>query len=203
MDYIPPPQPVVPVTSECVVAAANQYQVPPALILSILKVEGGKVGEISKNTNGTVDIGPMQINSIHLPSFAKYGITYDRLKNDGCLNVHIGTYLIKKAEVEKTGGAKNVDPATFWKAVGNYHSKTPDKNYNYANKVAKAASTLPPAWKNFDCKKYNVCSLTINSKEVSPQTSHSFTAQKPSPANIQVSDSQPSFQALSPYTGKK
>lgn len=167
-------QSLSPVTAECVVAASNQYLVPPLVILSILKVEGGKVGAVSHNTNGTMDIGPMQINSIHLPSLAQYGIAFENLKNNGCLNISIGAYLIKKAEIEISKNKIILSPKDYWKSVGNYHSKTPEKNAIYVKKVAEAAAKMPKEWKEFDCRKYNACSISLTheiaKKDVSYQT---------------------------------
>lgn len=165
MDYIQPPI-LSPVTAECVVAASNKYLVPPLVILSILKVESGRVGEVSKNTNGTVDIGPMQINSIHLPTLAPYGITFEQLKNNGCLNVSIGAYLIKKAEVDLSRSAPILTPANYWKSVGNYHSKTPSNNAKYLSKVVAAANAMPKEWKEFDCRRYNACAITVGQSGV-------------------------------------
>lgn len=43
----------------CITAAAHVYRLPPAVLVILLNVEGGALGRISANTNGTVDIGPM------------------------------------------------------------------------------------------------------------------------------------------------
>jgi soluble lytic murein transglycosylase-like protein len=196
MDYVP----LTPVTSACIVAASNHYQVQPALLLSVLKVESGQVGKVSRNDNGTVDIGPMQVNSIHLPELEKFGILFEQLKNDGCLNVHVGAYYIKKAELAQTGGAVQTSAKEFWKGVGNYHSKTPQYNTRYAAKVAAAVNALPPEWRNFDCRKYNVCGATLkdmqNVAEAQPQTQN--TQRSFAEAQAQPNPTQ-SVQALTPY----
>ena len=54
----------------CIFTAAQTYSVPPTVILGVLNVEGGKVGMASSNTNGTYDLGPMQINTIWVPELA-------------------------------------------------------------------------------------------------------------------------------------
>ncbi|MGC9271832.1 MAG: hypothetical protein ACP5E6_16945, partial [Acidiphilium sp.] len=56
----------------CIDAAAGLYHLPPALFMILLHVEGGRPGFVSGNTNGTVDIGPMQINQIWLPTLARH-----------------------------------------------------------------------------------------------------------------------------------
>jgi hypothetical protein len=51
----------------CIYAAASVYHEPPAVLLILLNVEGGTLGAVSHNTNGTVDIGPMQVNQLWIP----------------------------------------------------------------------------------------------------------------------------------------
>jgi len=77
------------------------------------------------NTNGTVDIGCMQINSIHLPELAAYGISAKELL-DSCINIFVGARHYKKM-VLKYGNT--------WKAVGAYHSQTPARRDAYARSV--------------------------------------------------------------------
>ena len=67
---------------ECINQAAIAYHVPATLILSVLAVEGGAVGLASANKNGTVDYGPMQINSIWLSKIRLYGYTQHQLQYD-------------------------------------------------------------------------------------------------------------------------
>lgn len=147
----PDNEPLVSVTAACVVAASNRYQIAPGIILSVLGVEGGKVGHVSRNKNGTVDIGPMQINSIHLPDLAKYGISYSKLKNDGCLNVHIGAWMLRR---------ESVAAGNHWDGIGHYHSRTENRKKIYQSAVWQKTLKLPEQWKNFDCRIYNACNLS-------------------------------------------
>lgn len=112
----------------CVVQAAAHYGAHPDLVRAVLRQEKGKVGYIRRNKNGSFDMGPMQINSVHLPELAKYGITQAMLTNDECLNIHIGTYYLQK-NIVTTPNSRTA--AGFWNAVGNYHSTTPDRNISY------------------------------------------------------------------------
>jgi Transglycosylase SLT domain len=155
-----PPEPVMltPVTSACVVSAANQYQVHPALLLAILGVERGALGGANANSNRTLDLGPMQINTVHLPALSPFGISAEKLKNDGCLNVHIGAYLLKSKESSLGGSQMGKNT---WQAVAHYHSKTPDKGRVYAAKVAIAYAALPDVWKQFQCQQYNACQIKV------------------------------------------
>ncbi|MGZ1522174.1 transglycosylase SLT domain-containing protein [Xanthomonas citri] len=116
----------------CVRAAAARYRVPEQIVWTILRTEGGTTGKVSRNSNGTYDMGQMQINSVHLKSapyqFEKYGITRDALVNNQCLNINVGTYMLA-SEISRA--------PSFWKGVTNYHSRTPQKAAVYLSKVLK------------------------------------------------------------------
>lgn len=118
--------PAYPATEVCISAAASHYNAHPDLIRAVLMTEGGRVGLVKRNTNGTVDIGPMQINSVHLKTLEPFSITQNRLANDLCLNIYIGTWLLQRSII-LTGD--------FWKGVGNYHSRTPQLNQTYQRRV--------------------------------------------------------------------
>lgn len=115
----------------CVTKAAHFYHIPVVLLKAVLRTEGGHVGQIHENENGSYDMGPAQINSIWLPVLAKSGITRDMVLNDGCLNIGIGAWILSQA----MAGASPQDPATFWQHVGDYNSHTPVWNQRYALKV--------------------------------------------------------------------
>ncbi len=57
------PVPVIPVTVDCIDRAALDQQVPREILYAIGVVEGGKVGDIVYNKNGSYDLGVFQINS--------------------------------------------------------------------------------------------------------------------------------------------
>lgn len=117
----------------CVHSAATRYGLPPRLIMALLRVEGGRVGAVSKNSNASYDIGPMQINSIHLPRLAKLGIDADSLRNDGCINIHVGAWILRR----EIAGAPDV-----WTGIGRYHSRTPELNAKYQVKVWRALERI-------------------------------------------------------------
>jgi len=110
----------------CVMQAAAYYNAHPDIIRAVLLAEDGKVGHIRKNKDGSFDMGPMQINSVHLPELATYGINQEMLTNNGCLNIHIGTYYLQK---------EIITTPDFWYGVGRYHSKTPSLNARYQSIV--------------------------------------------------------------------
>lgn len=111
---------------ECINQAAITYQIPANLLISVLKVEGGKAGLAKKNTNGSYDYGPMQINSIWLESLAVHGYTRERIQYDPCANMWVGSWILSK---------KMSEASNLWRGVANYHSYTNDKNLAYQYKV--------------------------------------------------------------------
>ncbi|EKN6178775.1 lytic transglycosylase domain-containing protein [Yersinia enterocolitica] len=116
----------------CIHQSAKRYQLPEELIIAVIRTEGGKNGVINYNKNGSVDLGIMQINDIHLARLKKYGIRYNDVLNNTCTNIEVGTWILRQQF-----GAK-VDyriPDTWWKAVGNYHSKTAKFNSAYQKRV--------------------------------------------------------------------
>jgi hypothetical protein len=118
---------------ECINKAAVQYHVPAMLIISVLRMENGHVGSANVNKNGTVDYGPMQINSIWLPKIQKYGYTQYKIQYDPCANVAVGTWLLSQ---------EIANDRTLWKGVGDYHSHTYHHNMAYRTKVQKIYTLL-------------------------------------------------------------
>ena len=58
------------ILAACMMLAAQTYSVPPAILVGIYKAEGGQVGQEVRNTNGSYDLGPMQINTVWMPELA-------------------------------------------------------------------------------------------------------------------------------------
>jgi hypothetical protein len=111
---------------ECINQAAVTYHVPAALIISVLGVEGGKVGMAKLNTNGTYDYGPMQINTIWLDKIKPYGYTQQQIQYDACSNVMVGTWIL---------GRNIASSPDLWRGIGGYHSYTTPLNRDYQYKV--------------------------------------------------------------------
>ncbi len=111
---------------ECINQAAVTYYVPAQVIISVLAVEAGEVGTASRNTNGTYDYGPMQINSIWLKEIAPYGYTQEQIQYDPCINVMVGTWILSNKIAESND---------YWQGVAGYHSYTPSLNARYQSKV--------------------------------------------------------------------
>jgi len=135
--YIPSPPPteyVTPVTQVCIEQAAYVYKVPAIIIVSVMAQESGKVGRYTTNKNNTRDYGPMAINSSWLPRLYKSGVTESALINNGCLNIFVGTAILREHAVS-TGG-------NWWKSVGNYHSKSEFLHNKYLMNVAHKTERL-------------------------------------------------------------
>ena len=77
---------------------------------------------ISKNANGSIDVGCMQINSVHFKELSAYGVLPTDLL-EPCKNIYIGAWHYKKM-ILKYGNN--------WVAVGAYHSETPALRNQYA-----------------------------------------------------------------------
>jgi hypothetical protein len=82
----------VALTPACITYVAGLYDLPIAVLDGLRAVEGGRVGQVTRNRNGTVDIGPFQVNSSWLPYFRRAwhrssdAKTEDLLRDDGCAN---------------------------------------------------------------------------------------------------------------------
>lgn len=113
------------VSLQCINQAALQYHVPAAIILSVIKTENGHNGLAIKNSNGTYDLGIMQINSCWLPTLVRYGLNRKNLQFNACLNIKVGTWIL----------AQGIAKGEGWRGIGNYHSFTPVYNQSYRQKV--------------------------------------------------------------------
>jgi hypothetical protein len=121
----------------CVLVVAQAYQLDPELLSGILYVEGGRKGMANKNTNGSYDYGPAQINSAWLDRTESAGIGAQELKNDTCKNLWAAGWILRRC--------LNKFPNSFWHGVGCYHtgenpksSAQLNRQRQYAKKVHKA-----------------------------------------------------------------
>jgi hypothetical protein len=116
----------------CLMAASQTYQVPPAVMIGIMHVEGGRVGqEVGPNKNGTYDLGPMQVNTVWLPQLARvWKIDVRRaravLRDDGCMNMKVAAWILH-SKITETG--------SLFRGIARYHSATPSRGHKYAAKV--------------------------------------------------------------------
>lgn len=127
-----------PLTAECLSRVSSAYRVHPDVLFAILIVEGGTVGRNSaSNSNGTYDIGPFQVNSMHRRALNELGVSEEELRNDGCINAAVAAWQLRRAlPVEREAEIKNEDD--YLRAIARYHSATPKFNEIYANKLRMA-----------------------------------------------------------------
>ena len=116
--------------------AASRYQLSSALLYAIARTESGLNPQaIGRNTNGSRDIGLMQINSAWLPTLASHGIG-ERDLYEPCTNIHVGAWIL----------AGNVSRLGYtWEAVGAYNAASPAMRRNYVEKVRRYLTVTPPA----------------------------------------------------------
>ncbi|MPV57147.1 lytic transglycosylase [Burkholderia sp. HI2761] len=120
--------------ADCLDDAATFQHVSVSLMRGIAQVESGmNPNAVNTNTNGTVDIGLMQINSTWLPTLAREGITRESLF-DACTNAYVGAWILSQ-------NIRQLGPN--WNAIGAYNSASPDKRLAYARKVYDAIRTMP------------------------------------------------------------
>ncbi|KWO49556.1 transglycosylase SLT domain-containing protein [Burkholderia territorii] len=120
--------------ADCLDDAATFQKVSVSLLRGIAQVESGmNPNAVNTNTNGTVDIGLMQINSTWLPTLAREGITRESLF-DACTNAYVGAWILSQ-NIRQLGAN--------WNAIGAYNAASPDKRLAYARKVYDAIRTMP------------------------------------------------------------
>jgi hypothetical protein len=120
----------------CLIVAAQTYSVPAAVLVGIMHVEGGHVGQEVLNTNGSYDLGPMQVNTTWMPELSRLwkvdqNTAYHWVRDDGCVNVEVAAWILHR-NIERTGYLVG--------GISNYHSATPGIGTSYARKVVAVMS---------------------------------------------------------------
>lgn len=103
----------------CWETVASRYDIEPELLQAIAGVESDyRPTALNHNSNGSRDIGLMQINSSHLPQLLSRGITEKRLLEEPCLSIEVGASIL--AQLISRYGYN-------WMAIGSYNAG-PGKN---------------------------------------------------------------------------
>lgn len=118
---------------------AATFHLPPRVLPSIQRVEGGSVGSVSRNRDGSADIGVMQVNTVWLAPLARVSRlppaeVERRLIFDACFNISAAGLILRQRLIE--------DGGDLMRAVGDYHSRTPALNARYQADVMAAAARL-------------------------------------------------------------
>lgn len=118
--------------AECIRRAAGGKPWLEKTLWGLRDQEAGWLGAAVRNTNGSHDLGPLQINSWWVPKIAALvgrpqANVRVWLMHDPCFNAGAAQWIFLSA-LRTTGD--------FWKAVGVYHSPTAWRQRRYALSVA-------------------------------------------------------------------
>ena len=124
---------------------AHLYSLPPRVLPSIQAVEGGAPGVVSRNANGSDDLGVMQVNTLWLSPLSRYtgldpATIRARLISRPCFNI-ASAGAIFRYYLDQDGG-------DVMRAVGDYHSHTPllhnaDRKSTRLNSSHSGESRMP------------------------------------------------------------
>lgn len=114
--------------NDCFEKAGAYQGVNPLVLRAVAWHESkGDAAAVNRNTNGSIDVGQAQINSIHFPELARQGIPH-RALTDPCVNIFVAAWLLKQ---------KMVRYGNTWRAIGAYHSESPGERDSYARSIQK------------------------------------------------------------------
>lgn len=119
----------------CFKEVGIHYGIAP-LVLQVIAQHESRMnpGLVLRNSNGSIDVGLMGINSINFAELKRVGIDPVKL-TDPCTNIIARAYLMSK-KIAKYGYT--------WDAIGASHSETPEKRVIYRDiirtKVERYAS---------------------------------------------------------------
>lgn len=114
-------------SAECVVSASRHHNIPLAVTLALMKTEGGRPGSFVRNTNGSFDMGVMQVNTLWVTEYAQRlkvapAQLVGRAVRDGCFSVYLGLDILRR-QIEREG--------SLVAGVAAYHSRTPSVAARY------------------------------------------------------------------------
>ncbi|MGC8475137.1 MAG: lytic transglycosylase domain-containing protein [Acetobacteraceae bacterium] len=131
--------PVIRTLAACMMAVAAQYHLPPLALPAIHAVEGGRVGAVVADRNGSFDLGYMQINSLWVPALARVtgwprAVVFRDLARAPCFNIAAAGAILR-LYIDQAHG-------NVLAALGDYHSHTPLRHARYLHRVLRAAMRL-------------------------------------------------------------
>jgi len=110
--------------SFCFQEAGQLYGINPMVLRSIAKIESNtKPDAVNRNSNGSYDVGLMQINTIWKSTL---GEERWRHLGDACYNTKTGAWILATCIIKY---------GYNWQAIGCYNSQTPELSEIYAKKV--------------------------------------------------------------------
>lgn len=120
---------------KCIGLASAEFGLPPRLLHALYLTENGQLGKGIRASNGTIDHGPFQINTIHLKTLSPYGINASDLAWNPLLNARVAAWHLKSEIIRAKGDV--------WRGVGNYRSRTPKYHNEQVSRVAKNLGRIP------------------------------------------------------------
>ena len=122
-----------PVIAACITRSAGGRVWLEKTLWGLRDQEGGWIGAEVANSDGSHDLGPLQVNSWWVPRLAAITGRPQRhirhwLKQDACFNVEVARWIFLSG-LATTGN--------YWKAIGVYHSPTGWRQRRYAQSVAR------------------------------------------------------------------
>ncbi|WP_253258010.1 lytic transglycosylase domain-containing protein [Sphingobium sp. SA916] len=128
--------------NQCIHRAASGRPWLAQTLRALRKQEGGWIGAEVRNRDGSVDLGPMQVNSWWVPRIARMiGRSESQIKSwlrdDPCFNVDAARWIFLSALH---------DVKNFWRAVGIYHSPTRWRQMRYSRSIASIMLTQRQAF---------------------------------------------------------
>jgi hypothetical protein len=129
-----------PLTASCIERSAKFVGVDELALWVILRTEGGYLGSVHRNTDGSDDLGPFQINSRTLLSLAaRLDLSYEQLvrmaRDEGCPAVFLAGFILR----EKIAGRTGTD---LWNGLADYNSKMPEPHRRYLARLRKSYYAL-------------------------------------------------------------
>jgi hypothetical protein len=124
---------------KCMLVVASTAGLPPRVLPVIQSIEGGAVGMVQPNRNGTEDLGVMQVNTLWIPALAVRARltepeTRTRLIDDPCFNIAAAALILHSYLLETNGDLLS--------AIGDYHSHTPALRAAYTALAVSTAQRL-------------------------------------------------------------
>jgi len=120
----------------CLDQAAQRHGVEASLLRAVAMQESGlQPAAWRRNTDGSEDLGLMQVNSRWLPTLQGYGITRQHLMQ-ACVSADVGAWILRQM-IERHGHT--------WQGVAAYHSSTPAYNQRYAWAVYRRLQAMRSA----------------------------------------------------------
>lgn len=108
---------------DCAIEITQHYEVPVVIVAAVRTQERGRVGQVvGPNSNGTYDIGPMQINTFWWSDKSnirldQFGISPEEVRDNECTNIAVGAWVLRM-NYNRYGN--------WYEAVAAYNAGTPN-----------------------------------------------------------------------------